>query len=163
MRRLPFRDLSFDVCISMFTSLGYFGKVEDELAVLGEMHRVLKPGGHCFVDHGNLVWLKRHLQARSVRMGRRFTTLETRAFLEDGRTVEKRIRVYPAGLPASRISRTSPLREYRERVTFFTRRELGGLITRAGLEVVRAFGDYPGSAFGEGTSPRLMILSRKRK
>ena len=163
MRRLPFRDSSFDTCISMFTSLGYFGKTEDEVRVLGEMSRVLKSRGHCFVDHGNLAWLKRHLEERTVRRGRRFTILETRAFLEDGRTVQKNINVYPADVPARDFSGAPPLRAYRERVTFFTLSELRGLMTRAGLAVERAFGDYGGSAFDERTSPRLIVLSRKLK
>jgi ubiquinone/menaquinone biosynthesis C-methylase UbiE len=163
MRRLPFRDSTFDACISMFTSFGYFGKTEDELGVLREMNRVLKSRGHCFVDHGNLSWLRRHLEERTVRRGRRFTTLETRAFLEDGRTVEKRIRVFPAGVHARDVSGALPLRTYREMVTFFTLRELRGLMTRAGFVVERVFGGYAGSAFDECSSPRLIVLSRKLK
>jgi len=162
MRRLPFRDLSFDACISMFTSLGYFGRTEDEVMVLKEIGRVLKSRGHCFVDHGNLTWLKRHLLPRTLKKTERFTILETRAFMEDGRTVEKNMALYPAGVRASALSGTRPLRAYRERVTFFTLRELGSLLTRAGFEVVRAFGDYHGSGFEERSSPRLVVLSRRR-
>jgi ubiquinone/menaquinone biosynthesis C-methylase UbiE len=161
MRRLPFRDGSFDTCTSMFTSLGYFGKTEDEVTVLKEMARVLKPRGHCFVDHGNLTWLKRHLEPRTVKTKGRFTILETRAFLEDGRTVEKNISLHPAGIRARAVSEARPLRTYRERVTFFTLRELGSLLTRAGFGVVRAFGDYDGSTFDERSSPRLLMLARR--
>jgi ubiquinone/menaquinone biosynthesis C-methylase UbiE len=163
MRRLPFRDLSFDACVSMFTSLGYFGKTEDEVAVLREMARVLKSRGHCFVDHGNLTWLKRHLVPRTLKTGDRFTILETRVLLGDGRTVEKSIALYPAGVKARTLSGARPLRTYRERVTFFTLSELGSLMARAGFEVVRAFGDYDGSDFEERSSPRLIVLSRRRR
>jgi len=161
MRHLPFRGGSFDTCMSMFTSLGYFGKTEDEVAVLKEMARVLKPRGHCFVDHGNLTWLKKHLEPRTLKKRDRFTILETRAFQEDGRTVEKEISLYAAGVRRRAISEAKPLRRYRERVAFFTLRELGNLLTRAGFEVVRAFGDYDGSRFEERSSRRLLVLSRR--
>jgi len=163
MRHLPFRGGSFDTCISMFTSLGYFGKKEDELMVLGEMHRVLKLGGHCFVDHANVVWLREHIVARTLKKGKKFTVLERRAFLSDGRTVEKSITVFPANVPVRTLSAASPLRRYRERVTFFTFDELRSLMAQAGFETVRAFGNYDGSSLEERSSPRLVVLSRKRK
>jgi len=163
MRRLPFRDGSFDACINMFTSLGYFGNTEDDLTVLEEMRRVLKSGGHCFVDHGNLAWLKEHLEPYTVKRRPRCTTVETRAFLEDGRTVEKNIRVYPAEVRARRLSTARPLAVCRERVTFFTRRELAGLMARVGYDVLRVFGDYAGSAFDDSSSPRLIVLARRRR
>ncbi|MBN1504062.1 MAG: class I SAM-dependent methyltransferase [Candidatus Eisenbacteria bacterium] len=163
MRSLPFRDGTFDMCINMFTSMGYFGKNEDELGVLREMRRVLKPRGYCFVDHGNLAWLKRHLEPHTVRRRPRFTTVETRAFLNDGRTVEKSVRVYPAHVPARGLSVLEPLRTYRERVRFFTRSELGDCMARVGFDVLRVMGDYAGSAFDECLSPRLIVLARRRR
>jgi ubiquinone/menaquinone biosynthesis C-methylase UbiE len=163
MRRLPFRGATFDACVNMFTSLGYFGREKEELAVLEEMYRVLRPGGYCFVDHANVTWLRKHLRARTVRRAKKFTILEKRVFLEDGRTVEKSIDVFP-GVPRPRaLSGGSPLRSYRELVTFFTLEELRGLMARAGFETVGAFGNYEGSPFSERLSPRLMVLARKRK
>ena len=43
-RELPFKDESFDAAVNLFTSLGYLGDEED-VRVLAEIRRVLKPGG----------------------------------------------------------------------------------------------------------------------
>jgi SAM-dependent methyltransferase len=41
MRSFPFKAESFDVCINMFTSFGYFEDRQEELKVLREVWRVL--------------------------------------------------------------------------------------------------------------------------
>lgn len=48
-RELPFQDASFDAALNLFTSLGYLPKDED-VRVLHELHRVLRPGGALVVD-----------------------------------------------------------------------------------------------------------------
>jgi ubiquinone/menaquinone biosynthesis C-methylase UbiE len=48
-RDLPFEDESFDAVLNLFTSLGYLGRDED-VGVLREFRRVLRPGGVLVVE-----------------------------------------------------------------------------------------------------------------
>jgi SAM-dependent methyltransferase len=48
-RALPFEDGSFDVALNLFTSLGYLDRPGD-VAVLGELRRVLRPGARLVVE-----------------------------------------------------------------------------------------------------------------
>jgi ubiquinone/menaquinone biosynthesis C-methylase UbiE len=56
MRELPWEDDSFDCVLSWFTSFGYFGD-EHNRRVLGEVRRVLRPGGMVMLELNNLVEL----------------------------------------------------------------------------------------------------------
>jgi ubiquinone/menaquinone biosynthesis C-methylase UbiE len=155
MRRLPFRDCNFDVCMNMFTSLGYFDKREDELQALQEMKRVLKSYGHVLIDHVNSEWVKENLNPHSVRTSGRLTIEERRNITGDGRTVEKRTVLYDVSSPSS------PVRDYMERVTLFGRDELERMLNCVGFETVQIFGSYDGMPFEERGSSRLIFLSRK--
>ena len=46
---MPFKDSQFDAVISLFTSFGYFID-QDNLRVLREIERILKPNGHLLLD-----------------------------------------------------------------------------------------------------------------
>ena len=48
-RELPFEDASFDAVLNLFTSLGYLERDED-VGVLREFRRVLRPGGALVVE-----------------------------------------------------------------------------------------------------------------
>jgi ubiquinone/menaquinone biosynthesis C-methylase UbiE len=48
-RDLPQKDESFDAAVNLFTSLGYLGDEED-VGVLAEIRRVLRPGGRLVIE-----------------------------------------------------------------------------------------------------------------
>jgi SAM-dependent methyltransferase len=50
IRALPFADGSFDAVINVFTSLGLFLDDAEDVAALGEAHRVLRPGGALLLE-----------------------------------------------------------------------------------------------------------------
>lgn len=55
MRRLPFKDQSFDMALIMFTSFGYFEKQEDDRKVLEETYRILAPDSFLLIDLPNYI------------------------------------------------------------------------------------------------------------
>ena len=56
MRTIPFEG-QFDAVISMFTSFGYFESEVDNLQVLTEISKALKPGGRVLIDLINREWV----------------------------------------------------------------------------------------------------------
>lgn len=64
-RKLPYPSDTFDVVMILGNSFGYFETVEDDLRVLREVYRVLKPWGRLLVDVSDGEYLRKHFQARS--------------------------------------------------------------------------------------------------
>jgi len=64
-RKLPYRSDTFDVVLILGNSFGYFDSRQDDLRVLREVLRVLKPWGRLLIDVSHGDWLRDHYQPRS--------------------------------------------------------------------------------------------------
>lgn len=64
-RKLPFPADNFDVVMILGNSFGYFESNEDDVMVLKEVFRVLKPGGTFLIDVADGSYLRDHFQPRS--------------------------------------------------------------------------------------------------
>ncbi|RJP64726.1 MAG: methyltransferase domain-containing protein [Candidatus Abyssobacteria bacterium SURF_17] len=64
-RKLPYPADSFDAVLILGNSFGYFETLQDDLRVLKEVMRVLKPWGKVLIDIADGDYLKEHFQARS--------------------------------------------------------------------------------------------------
>ncbi|GAB4325309.1 MAG: methyltransferase domain-containing protein [Candidatus Sumerlaeia bacterium] len=64
-RKLPYPADSFDVVMILGNSFGYFETMQDDLRVLKEVFRVLKPGGRLFMDVADGAWLRANFSPRS--------------------------------------------------------------------------------------------------
>lgn len=64
-RKLPYPADTFDVVMILGNSFGYFETLKDDLMVLKEVFRVLKPWGLLFIDVANGKYLKENFQPRS--------------------------------------------------------------------------------------------------
>lgn len=64
-RKLPFNNDSFDVVTILGNSFGYFESVRDDLQVLKEVRRVLKPNGRLLVDVSDGRFVREKYQPRS--------------------------------------------------------------------------------------------------
>lgn len=64
-RMLPYRPDTFDVILILGNSFGYFETVNDDLRVLREVFRVLKPRGRLLVDVADGDFLRENYQPRS--------------------------------------------------------------------------------------------------
>jgi D-alanine-D-alanine ligase len=64
-RKLPFPPDSFEVVMMLGNSFGYFETVQDDLRILKEIFRVLKPWGRLLLDVTDGEYLRKKFQARS--------------------------------------------------------------------------------------------------
>lgn len=149
MRRLPFRSDAFGSVVNFFTSFGYFEDVEEDLAVLREVARVLAPGGAFLSDVFNASRVIATLASREEKTiaGQRVGI--RRRYDPRTRRVEKVIEMDDG----------TGARCFRECVRVYGEEELRDLHARAGLVVKRAFGDFDGSEYDARRSPRLILLA----
>ena len=64
-RKLPYHPDSFDVVMILGNSFGYFETIQDDLKVLEEVYRVLKPWGKLLIDIADGDFLREQFQPRS--------------------------------------------------------------------------------------------------
>ncbi len=64
-RKLPFEADDFDVVLVLGNSFGYFETLQDDLGVLREIFRVIKPWGKLLIDIADGQFLKENFQSRS--------------------------------------------------------------------------------------------------
>ncbi len=151
MRRLPFRDGTFDWVLNFFTSLGYFESDEENLRVLEEIARLLVADGRVLLDLMNLdSTLAQLKEYERWEEGER--QVEIRRWWDgERRRINKRIRL------------TTPGREPRtflESVRAYTLDEVTMELRRAGLDVTATFGSFAGEAYGR-ESERLILVGRR--
>ena len=155
MRRLPFRDRTFDLVTCFFTSFGYFATVEEDAAVLAEFRRLARPSGFLFLDLPNAVHLTGHLvPGEMVELAGRHVEVERRL---EGDSVVKRLRIL---CHPSEKTNGKQDEYFEERVRLFPPERLDPLLRALGLETVKIFGDEHGSDFDPKLSPRMSLLLR---
>ena len=64
-RKLPYSPDSFDVVMILGNSFGYFETIDDDIRVLKEVFRVLKPWGKVLIDVADGDYLRSHYRPRS--------------------------------------------------------------------------------------------------
>ncbi|MFH1715376.1 MAG: methyltransferase domain-containing protein [Elusimicrobiota bacterium] len=64
-RKLPYHESSFDVVLILGNSFGYFENAQDDLKVLKEVSRILKPNGKIFLDITDGSYLLENFESRS--------------------------------------------------------------------------------------------------
>ena len=151
MRRLPFADDTFLVVTSFFTSFGYFESEGEDRRVLREIRRVVRPGGYVLLDFLNAEQVRAELEPRDVRTIGQQEVVQQRRLVEDGRRIEKRIRISGPGEVADR--------HFTERVRLYDSAELVALLEGAGMVPVELLGDYEGGPHHQ-ESPRTIVLAR---
>ena len=83
-RKLPYPTDSFDVVLILGNSFGYFESIQDDLKVLTEVFRVLKPGGKIFIDVADGEYLRENFQPHSWEwIGKKQFVLRERSLSKD--------------------------------------------------------------------------------
>jgi len=162
MRNLSMLDeSSVAAVVSLHTSFGLFHEEHENLRVLEEVHRVLRPGGQLFIDLLNRDWLLRTLEPAY------FVRRSPETVSRDYDSAEGDIILHERAFqPLSSMLRwtITPMAEPDRAVTadwrIYSAHELVALVQAAGLTVARMMGDYEGGEF-HATAPRLICLATK--
>ena len=150
VRKIPFIE-EMDLVVNLFTSFGYFTKDEENERVLTKVSQALKPNGTFLFDYLNPSYLKDHLIPFSEHSQEDLDILQYRSISDE--FVEKTIVIKEEGRE----------RQYKERVKLYKSEQLQQMLQRNHLEVVHLFGNYDGSDYVEGPSPRMIFICRKRQ
>jgi SAM-dependent methyltransferase len=151
MRTLPF-DGVFDVVMNYFTSFGYFLDEAQNLAVVRDMARALKPGGRFFLDYINHNWAQEHVDPESVRYENGYEIREDRWIDQERLRINKTTTILENGREIGSLD---------ESVKLYTLDEMTRLLAEGGLAVERAFGDYSGDECCDPSKPRMIVVGRK--
>ena len=145
------REDSFDMALSLFTSFGYFETKEEEIGVLRNVFRSLKPGGLFLLDvFGKEILAKSYHPCICEQM-------------DDGSLVFQRVLVKDDW---SRIEnewilvKGETAKTRRFELWAYSGRELKELLQEAGFEDIQLFGNLKGDAYGP-EAKRLVALAWK--
>lgn len=145
MRALPFADRTFDLCVNLFTSFGYFESDAQHLRVLAEVARVVDIGGTFVLDFLNSKSVGRNLVERDEKKVGEQIVQQHRAITDGGRFVQKT------------ISLSGSDKTFIERVRLFSVDELEMMLEESGFSVYAKHGDYSGGAITDD-SPRAILF-----
>ncbi len=149
---LPYRDGSFDVVLNLFNSFGYFLEEGQNLRVLEEASRVLRPGGRFYLDTRNRpfqILFAPHAQPVTTWDGKEYVL--RCSYDRQGRRLDSRWSL-PED-PETVVHEAS--------IRLYGLEELRLLLGHAGFEEVAVFGTYEGEAF-DGYHRQLLYVGRKR-
>lgn len=155
MTCLPFQDGSFDAVVSLFNSFGYYPLdcPDADLATLKESARALRPGGHLFLEIPNkqpVVRMARQ-NPQTLQCGLEFAIHEIWGYDEAQNLLHNKTTFNIRGKTA----------QAGYCLRLYTKGELSALFKKAGLSVVRAYGDYSGEPYSRSASPYLILIGKK--
>jgi len=141
----------FDVVANLFTSFGYFKGDSDNCEVLRSIASMLEPGGGLVLDYMNAPLVKRTYKP------------EERATKDD---IHYDIRRYVEG---DTIIKQMKLKDnyghdhfFEERVKLYDYSWFAENLSKAGLQIEHALGNYDGAPYSSDHSPRLLLIAVKR-
>ncbi len=129
-RKLPYAPDTFDVVMILGNSFGYFETVEDDMRVLKEVFRVLKPYGKILIDVADGEYLKNNFKKQTWEwIDKKHFVCRERTLSSDGtRLISREIVTHTEkGVIADQF--------YAERL--YTKKDLEELLTKAGFSDVK--------------------------
>ena len=150
MRRFV-RPERFDLALSLFTSFGYFESKEDDLKVLRNIHRSLRPGGALVME----------IAGREA-LARRFHPTTSKE-LDDGRLLVERHEIFDDWTRIRNhwiVIENDTATTFRFEFRVYSGQELKGLLSDAGFAGVRLCGAYDGRSY-DLDAERLVAIARK--
>ena len=153
MRYVPFASCSMATVFQMYTSFGYGTDGSDDMEVLSEVYRVLRPGGYYLLDMINWTLARRAFDGNFEEEYEEFDVVE-------------QCRIDPR-LELLRIRRALLFRDgrrphiYEFEIRMFSRARLSAMLEEAGFRVAGFWGGFDRSGYEADRSLRMIALCRK--
>lgn len=140
----------FDFVLNMFTSFGYFDSEKENEQAISSAAKCLKPGGSLLIDFLNPYRVINNLVPEEKKTIEGITFDITRSLSEDGFIVKE-------------INFTDKGESYhfKERVKAIRRIEFLDYFRKAGLKVIKTFGDYDLNEYDPEKSERMIFVTQK--
>lgn len=151
LQKLPFPSNCFNSIICMFSSFGYGETEEDNLAVMKEFARVLKPDGKVLIDLMNRHFIVSHLNSVYTSFKKGLRVREERTLTNDRHRLHNLITVQ---------DREGNKRRYLYNPWLYNGWELALLANQADLQVDNIYGDFDEQPY-ETESQRAMLVAKK--
>ncbi len=155
-----FEKNEFDLVVSLYNSFGYFKTRGDDLKMLKEVFRVLKPGGRLVINTLNGDGVKVALK-KSISVGREpiknVFMIDAAKFDEAKRKTISEWTVIDARKRTAKIHRMS----FQQNV--YTFNEMKTLLIKAGFKIEKTWGPLHGGLFNAKKSWHQTIVALKRK
>jgi SAM-dependent methyltransferase len=145
------REDSFDVVLSMFTSFGYFDDDSQQVTVLENVFRSLRPGGRFIIEAMGKEVLARIFNEADWSEGDYGIHLERRKPIDDWGKMQNTWIL---------IAKNGTRHEWNVTHYLYSAVELKTLLRKAGFSDVRAYGGLDGSTY-DNTSRRLVVVGKK--
>jgi SAM-dependent methyltransferase len=148
--RSPRGEGAYEVVLSLFSSLGYFEKPEDNLHVLQNAYRSLKPGGKLLIDVRGKENFAYHFDEEGWAESDGTYILTKRIPLNDFSVIENHWTIIESG----------NTKELLFSHWIYSAQELKTMCVTAGFSDITAYGGLDGSPYSY-QSPRLIVVGRK--
>jgi SAM-dependent methyltransferase len=141
---------SFDFVINMFTSFGYFEKLEDDKKVARNIYKSIKKGGKFLIDMTGKEILSRIFRERD------WYEIEGTLVLE-----ERKLKEYWSGIETRWIMfKDDKRKEVKFSLRLYSAVELINLLKECGFGEVEVYGDLKGASY-DNRAKRLVAVAKK--
>jgi ubiquinone/menaquinone biosynthesis C-methylase UbiE len=147
--REVFKKNSFDIATNLFTSFGYFEKVEDEQKAINAMASNLKSEGILIIDFMNVKKVITNLVPKEQKTIDNIVFNITRK-VENGHIIKD-----------IEIIEGDKKQYFQEKVKALTLTDYSEFINTAGLKIINIFGNYKLENFNATFSDRLILICKK--
>lgn len=151
LQKLPFDNGSFHYIVCLFSSFGY-GETEDEnLQIMREFFRVLRPGGKIVIDVMNRHFIVPRLNRVFFSEHKGLKVKEERSVTDNGRRLNNQFTVTDGG---------QEKRVYLYRPWLFNGWEISWMASQAGFKQVKVYGNFAAEPYHKN-SERAMLAAQK--
>lgn len=155
MRHISFKN-KFDLVVNLFSSFGYFDKERENFSVINGISKSLKKGGYFFFDFLNADYLSSKLVPFDISVRNDYVIIQVRNIKSGFVTKEIYfIRNNPDKKGAPLVN------NYCEKIRLYSLKDFNTFFKKAGLKIIKTFGNYSGEKFNHKKSERMIILAKK--
>ncbi len=152
LQQLPFEENSFEHVVCLFSSFGYGETEDDNLHVMQEYSRVLKPGGKVLIDVMNRHFVVPRLNKVYDSIHKDLRVREERTLTNNGRRLHNIIKVR---------DKKGNQRQYLYNPWLYNGWELAYMANQAGMKVVRVYGDFWGNDYEEDGERAMLVAAKE--